>query len=82
MPKMELDGDHYCPKVMSQSLVSGVRMVVSPGKLEDGLFQMGCGQSGHPLSPHYRDLHKIWSGQEYLPFLPGESVHHLTITPQ
>lgn len=82
MPEMGLDGDHYCPKVLSYSLASGVRMVISPGKLEDGVFQMGCGQSGHPLSPHYRDLHAAWAGKDYLPFLPGKSVHSLTIRPQ
>lgn len=82
MPKMELDGDHYCPKVLSHSLASGVRMIVSPGKEEDGLFQMGCGQSGHPFSKHYRDLHESWSGSEYLPFLPGDPVHTLVIQPR
>lgn len=82
MPKIGLSGDHYCPKVLSYSLASGVRMVISPGKLEDSIFQMGCGQSGHPISPHYRDLHKIWSTEEYLPFLPGEPEQTLTIHPE
>ncbi|MCZ6672158.1 MAG: penicillin acylase family protein, partial [Verrucomicrobia bacterium] len=72
MPQIALEGDYYCPKVLSHSLSGGVRMIVSPGKLEDSIFQMGCGQSGHPLSPHYRDLHAHWTEESYLPFLPGE----------
>lgn len=82
MPKIALSGDHYCPKVLSYSLASGVRMVITPGKLEDSIFQMGCGQSGHPLSPHYRDLHKHWTTEEYLPFLPGPAVQTLIIEPR
>ena len=81
MPKIGLSGDHYCPKVLSYSLASGVRMVITPGKLEDSIFQMGCGQSGHPLSPHYRDLHKKWATEEYHPFLPGTAVQTLVIKP-
>ena len=30
-------------------------MAVSPGHEEQGYFHMPCGQSGHPLSPHYAD---------------------------
>lgn len=82
MPEIELGGDHYCPKVLSHSLAGGIRMIVSPGKPEDGIFQMGCGQSGHPLSPHYRDLHRLWAGEDYLPLLPGKAVHTLTIQPR
>ena len=29
-------------------------MIVSPGHEQDGLFNMPCGQSGHFLSPFYR----------------------------
>ena len=82
MTQTELKGDHYCPKVLNKSLASGIRMIVSPGKPEDGLFQMGCGQSGHPFSPHYRDLHALWLTEEYLPLVPGPAVNILKISPR
>ncbi len=81
MPQIGLDGDHYCPKVLSHSLAAGVRVIMTPGKLEDSLFQMGCGQSGHFLSKNYRDLHSKWAGKDYLPLLPGEPIGTYTILP-
>jgi penicillin amidase len=56
-------------------------MVVSPGKEALGLFHMPGGQSGHPLSPHYRDGHAAWVRGEATPFLPGAAVHVLTLVP-
>ena len=82
MPRTEQAGAAYCPKVLSGSFCAGFRMVASPGKLEDSIFQMGCGQSGHFLSPHYRDLHSAWSGRAYLPLLPGPPIHILNILPE
>lgn len=82
MPQIALEGDHYCPKVLSHSLAAGVRMIVSPGRMEDSIFQMGCGQSGHFMSKNYRDLKRLWATEEYLPLLPGEVVHSLTIQPK
>ena len=40
------------------------------------LLHMPCGQSGHPLSPHYRDEHASWAEGKPEPFLPGESRAH------
>jgi penicillin G amidase len=57
------------------------RMVVSPGHEEAGSFHMPCGQSGHPLSPHYRDGHAAWSRGQKTPFLPGPTVHTLVLKP-
>jgi penicillin amidase len=42
---------------------------------------MPGGQSGHPLSPHYRDSHEAWASGKPTPFLPGEAVHRLELTP-
>lgn len=36
------------------------RLVVSPGAEPSALVQMPGGQSGSPLSPHYRDHHRRW----------------------
>lgn len=82
MPRTEQAGAPFCPKVLNGSFCAGFRIVASPGKLEDSIFQLGCGQSGHFLSPHYRDLHSTWSDRDYLPLLPGPPIHTLNILPE
>ena len=57
------------------------RLAVSPGREDEGYFHMPGGQSGHPLSPHYRDGHAAWARGETTPFLPGPAVHVLTLVP-
>ena len=52
--------------------------VVSPGHLQDGIFEMPGGQSGDPLSVHYRDQHQAWVKGLPTPLLPGPV--HQTIT--
>jgi penicillin amidase len=34
---------------------------------EASLFMLSAGQSGHPLSPHYRDFSRRWARGEYAP---------------
>ena len=34
------------------------RLIVAPGHEADGLIMLPCGESGHPLSPHYGDSHR------------------------
>lgn len=57
------------------------RMAVSPGREAEGYFHMPCGQSGHPLSPHYRDGHGAWMTGKPTPFLPGAAVHTFRLEP-
>ena len=57
------------------------RFVVSPGREESGIFHMPGGQSGHPLSPHYRDGHEAWEAGRPTPFLPGPTENTLTLQP-
>jgi penicillin amidase len=47
------------------------RSAVAPGHEDEGLFQMPGGQSGSPLSPHYRDHHRAWIQGRASPFRPG-----------
>jgi penicillin amidase len=56
-------------------------MAVSPGREEQGYFHMPGGQSGHPLSPHYRDGHGAWVHGEATALLPGPAVHTLRLVP-
>ena len=66
-----------------QSPVGGAsqRLVVAPGREAEGIFQMPGGQSGHPLSPHYRDGHAAWEQGLPTPFLPGPALHRLQLVP-
>ncbi|MCU0256462.1 MAG: penicillin acylase family protein [Vicinamibacterales bacterium] len=80
-PVLALAGDAHMPRVQVQDFGASQRMAVSPGREADGFFHMPGGQSGHPLSPHYRDMHAAWVNGEPTPFLPGPPVHVLTLRP-
>ena len=81
MPKDQLPGDSNMPRFQAPSAGASERMAVSPGHEGEGLFHMPCGQSGHPLSPFYRAGHEAWVRGEPTPFLPGPTVHTLTLVP-
>ena len=81
MPYAELPGDLYTPRVHWGAIGASERMVVSPGREADGIMHMPTGQSGHPLSPFYANSHDAWVKGEPTPFLPGDTVHTLTLTP-
>jgi len=81
MAARPLPGGSRMPRIQHPSWGASERMVVSPGREEEGIFHMPCGQSGHPLSPHYRDAHQAWEEGEPTPFLPGTPVHVLMLTP-
>ncbi|MEI4920825.1 penicillin acylase family protein, partial [Klebsiella pneumoniae] len=58
MPEEELPGDNRAmPRIQTPRDGASQRMAVSPGREAEGYFHMPTGQSGHPLSPHYRDGH-------------------------
>ena len=58
MPAEPLPGGRKdMPRIQGPTYGASQRMVVTPGRESDGYFHMPCGQSGHPLSPHYRDGH-------------------------
>jgi penicillin amidase len=69
------------PRVQGPSYGASQRMVVSPGREVHGYFHMPCGQSGHPLSPHYRDGHEAWARGMPTPFLPGPTADTLILKP-
>ena len=82
MPPLELPGDNMMPRVQGVSAGASERLVVSPGREQDGIFHMPAGQSGHPLSPHYADSHQAWADGTPTPFLPGPPIHTLTLIPE
>jgi penicillin G amidase len=81
IPPRAFPGDNHMPRVQGPGFGASVRFVVSPGREEDGLFQMPGGESGHPLSPYYRAGHEFWAEGLPASFLPGASRHTLTLTP-
>lgn len=81
MPKTPLGGDFYVPRVAGPTIGASMRMVVSPGNEEEGILNMPCGQSGHPLSPQYRDQHTAWLKGIPTPFLPEKTKHTLELIP-
>lgn len=77
--KDQLSGDHNMPRVQSPTAGASQRMVVSPGREEEGFFHMPGGQSGHPLSPFYKAGHEAWVKGLPTPFLPGATRHVLVL---
>lgn len=61
MPTFASDGcASVCVKVMADGHGASERLVLSPAHPENAIFHMPGGQSGHPLSPHYRDQQMFW----------------------
>lgn len=82
MPSEPLPGDTAnMPRIQGPAVGASQRMAVSPGHEEQGYFHMPCGQSGHPLSPHYADGHSAWSHGVRTPFMPGPTIHVLVLYP-
>ena len=82
MPGDPLPGDVYTPRASTPRTGPSERMVVSPGRENEGILEVPTGQSGHPLSPHYGDQYRAWLIGEPTPFLPGATVTTLTLTPR
>ena len=74
-------GHWYAPKVLNGGFGASARLVVSPGREDDGILLTPGGQSGNPLSPHFRDLTRSWVEGEPRSLLPGEAAATFTIEP-
>lgn len=81
MPPVEIPGDRDMPRVQAPGFGASERLVVSPGREEDGIFHMPTGQSGHPLSPYYAEGFHAWANGEQTPFLPGATQYQLKLIP-
>ena len=81
MTDEEASGCGQCVRVLSGSLAASQRMVVSPSHHSDAIFHMPGGQSGHPMSAHYRDQQRNWSEGVPTPLLAGRPTHNLTLQP-
>lgn len=81
MPREPLPGDVDMPRVQTPTHGASERFVVAPGRENEGIYHMPCGQSGHPLSPFYRAGHEAWVRGDPTPFLPGKTEHTLVLEP-
>lgn len=82
MPVQEIAGSRAdMPRIQGPNFGASQRMAVSPGKEQEGYMHIPCGQSGHPLSPHYSDSHADWVEGRPRAFLPGQTIHTLTLKP-
>lgn len=80
-PADRLPGDANMPRVAGPKFGQSERMTVSPGREEEGLYNMPGGQSGHPLSPFFLAGHGEWVKAEPVPFLPGKPKYTLRFKP-
>jgi penicillin amidase len=81
MPSRPLAGDNHMPRVAAPAFGASQRLVVSPGKEEQGILTIAGGQSGHPLSPFYGAGHQLWLDGAPQPLLAGRTKHTLTLAP-
>ena len=81
MPAEQQAGDSDMARVARPTSGASQRLVVSPGREEQGLLHLPGGQSGHPLSPYYRAGHEAWAKGEPAPLLPGATRWILTLQP-
>jgi penicillin amidase len=72
-----LPGDANMPRVAGRNFGQSERMTLTPGKEEQGVFNMPGGQSGHPLSPFFLRGHEEWVVGKTVPLLPGPAIHTL-----
>ncbi len=81
IPPQPIPGDANMPRVQNGEHGASERLAVSPGHEAEGYLHMPIGQSGHPLSPHYRDSHPAWLAGRPTPFLPGPAANTLELLP-
>jgi penicillin amidase len=79
-PPDKLPGDANMPRVAGPKFGQSERMTVSPGREEEGLFDMPGGQSGHPLSPFFLRGHEDWVKGRPQALLPGAAKYTLTLS--
>lgn len=80
-PPDQLPGDANMPRVAAPKFGQSERLTVSPGREEEGIFNMPGGQSGHPLSPFFLAGHEDWVKATPRPLLPGAAKYTLTLVP-
>jgi penicillin amidase len=81
LPRAALPGSMVSLRVAAPSYGAVLRMAVSPAAPENGVLELAGGQSGHFLSPHFRDLQRDWIEGTPTPFLAGAATTQFQLTP-
>jgi penicillin amidase len=81
MPDLPLSGDTTVVRVATSTYGAGMRLVASPSRLEDATLTIAGGQSGHFLSPHYRDEFRAWAEGGATPLLAGAARCSFLLVP-
>ncbi|MCI0734353.1 MAG: penicillin acylase family protein, partial [Methylococcaceae bacterium] len=81
MPAEPLSGCSHCVRVAAPGFGASARMVVSPGREDRAILHMPAGQSGHPLSIHYRDQQDAWLKGTATALTAGKGLHRLQLNP-
>lgn len=81
MPPDPQAGDSRLPRVARPTHGASLRIIVAPGREDEGILHLPGGQSGNPLSPFYRAGHAAWLAGDPTPLQPGPPQHRLTLQP-
>lgn len=81
MPQAAMSGDSNVVLAQSKSFGPVMRLVVTPGREEEGVLAMSAGVAGNPLTPYYGKGHDQWQAGKPTPLLPGEPHYTLTLAP-
>jgi penicillin amidase len=81
LPRVSLPGSMVSLRVAAPTFGAVLRMVIAPAAAESGVLQLAGGQSGHFLSPQFRDHQQDWVDGTPTPFLAGEPVAGFALTP-
>lgn len=81
-PNLAMPGDPLSPRVQRSSFGASQRLVMSPGHVENAIFHMPGGQSGHPLSPYYEAGFQDWVEGRPSPLKIKTVEQQLVLTPE
>ena len=81
MPADQLNGDLDMPKAQGPTFGASQRYAVYPGDEANSILHMPTSQNTHPLSEFFGRGHDDWVDGRANPFLPGDAVYSLTLTP-
>ena len=79
LPPNPLAGDIHMPLAQTSNHGPVLRMVVTPGREEQGIMQMPGGQASNPQSAYYRAGHSDWETGRPTSFLPGPTYYSLQL---
>lgn len=77
----------YDTKTFDQTSGASVRLVMDVGAWDNSMAINTPGQSGDPMSPHYRDLFPLWASGRYVPLrftraaVEADAETLMTLTP-